>query len=79
MVGHPDDRFTVETGCSAIYDVRREPNDRLGVRCICTPDPEETSAVLISPPRSCRSVLHTGTRWRSRVKGHAWAGGIQCN
>jgi hypothetical protein len=46
MVGHPDDRFTVETGCSAIYDVRREPNDRLGVRCFALP-------TLKRHPQSC--------------------------
>jgi hypothetical protein len=66
MVGHPDDRFTFETGCSAIYDVRREPNDRLGVRCISTPDPEVTPQ---GPTRSAK-MLPVGPYAQSLCSGH---------
>jgi hypothetical protein len=38
-------------------------------------DPEQTSAVLISPPRSGRSDPHTGTPWRPRNGGHSFAAG----
>ena len=31
------------------------------------PDPHETSAVLISPPQSCRSDSHTGTEGETAV------------
>jgi len=50
--------MTSIVGLDGWFQVASSP-DRLS-----RPDPEETSAVLISPPRSCRSDPHAGTRCR---------------
>ena len=52
----------IDTGCRLYV--------RSSIGGTSTVDPEETFAILMSEPRSCRPEQHRATRWRPRRGGH---------
>ena len=73
----PADKLLTGLQVRAIVEARQAGGSGGAYRRALHSDPSATSEVLNSPPQSCRSDPHTGTRWMPRSGGHTSVGGTQ--